>query len=589
MRNNPLFDAPLAFRPVILGPVDFPSLARGAAVMRRIRFAGLAALVLLAILPAARAAEPDPLLAQDEKLLRDGHVSPEGPALLTFFRERTLTEAQKAKLADLVKKLGDDDFEVREKASADLVKAGRLAVPLLKPAARDRDAEVARRAADCLRAIESGGELALAAAAARVLAHRKPDGAVEVLLAYLPGAPDEDVEEAVVVALAIVGLRDGKADPALVAALKDKEASRRAAAASIVGRAGAEQRKAVAPLLEDADARVRFNAASALVRAGDKAAMPALIAFVEKGPPAIVWQAEDLLFRIAGPDVKVPALGPGADAAKCRRAWDDWWKDKGAKVDLAKLNLEQAERGVTLICDVNDAVGSTNGRVWECGRDGKVLWQYNQLKGPIDAHLLPGGRILVAEHHGNRITERDRKGTVLWETKTNSNPVACQRLPNGNTFIATYNELLEVNREGKTVFSVSLPGQQIYSATKLRNGHIIYAHSGQAVVELDASGKEVRKVACAGAGAWAGVELLPNGHFLVGLYSAGKVVEIDATSKELWAGTVPSATYAVRLRNGNTLVPSPDKHRVVELDRSGKEVWSVSTEGSARPFRARRY
>ena len=76
-----------------------------------------------------------------------------------------------------------------------------------------------------------------------------------MLLAYLPAAPDESAEEAAVAALGAVGLRDGKADDALVAALKDKAAARRAAAASVVGRGGAGQRKAVAPLLEDPEPR----------------------------------------------------------------------------------------------------------------------------------------------------------------------------------------------------------------------------------------------------------------------------------------------------------------------------------------------
>jgi HEAT repeat protein len=556
--------------------------------MRILRPAGLSVLLLLAAAYAALAAAPDPLLAQDEKLLRDGHVTPDGPALLAFFRERTLTADQKARLAELVKTLGDDAFEVREKASEDLLKAGRLALPLLKPAVRDPDAEVARRAADCLREIEQGSDLVLAAAAARVLAERKTEGAVEVLLAYLPDAPDESVEEAVVAALGAAGVSDGKANAALVAALKDREASRRAAAALAVGKANAEQRRAVLPLLDDADLRVRLSAATALVRAGDRAAVPALIALVETGAPALAWQAEDVLFRIAGPDAKLPALGAGTDPAGCRRAWDAWWKEKGDKIDLTTVNLEETERGITLVCDVNGSRPGSDGSVWECGRDGKVTWRYDILSGPIDAHLLPGGRLLIAEHRANRVAERDRKGTILWETRTRNSPVACQRLANGNTFIATYDELLEVTRDGKTVWSLN-PGRRIFSATKLRNGHVVYAHSNNAVAELDASGREVRSVPCAGTGTWAGVELLPNGHFLVALYGSNKVLEMDAQGKQLWGANVTSPTFPSRLRNGNTLVPSPDGHKVVELDRNGKMVWSASSEGSARPFRARRY
>ncbi len=558
--------------------------------MRAMRPAA-ASLLVLVVLVAGRAAEPDPLLAQDEQLLRDAHVSPEGPALLTFFRERTLTAAQQARLGEMVKKLGDDEFDVREKASADLVKAGRLALPLLRPALRNRDAEVARRAADCLREIEQGNDAVLAAAAARVLAARKPDGAAAVLLAYLPAAPDEAAEEAALAALGTVGLRDGQADAALVTALKDRDAARRAAAASVVGRAGAGQRKAVVPLLEDAEPRVRFGAASALVRAGDKSAVPALIALVEKGTPALSWQAEDLLFRLAGPDAKLPTLGPGADAAKCRRAWDEWWKEKGDKIDLAKLNLEEAERGLTLVCDVNGGPRG-NGSVWECDRAGKVVWRCDDVNGPIDARVLPGGRVLVAERHANRVTERDRKGAVLWETKTKSAPVSCERLANGNTFVATEHELTEITRDNKTVYAHTVE-HYVYSATRLRNGHVLYAHNAQGLVELDAAGKVVRTVPFAhqgdGGGVWLGVDLLPNGRFLIGVYGENKVVEIDGAGKRLWQADVNTAVFPCRLRNGNTLVPSADGNRVVEVNRDGKEVWTVRSEGSGRPFRVRRY
>ncbi len=558
--------------------------------MRAVRSTAAPLLVLVLLIP-GRAAEPDPLLAQDEQLLKTAHVSPDGPTLLTFFRERTLTEAKRTQLGEMVKKLGDDDFDAREKASADLVKAGRLALPVLRPALRDPDAEVARRAADCLRGIEQGNDAVLVAAAARVLAVRKPDGAAAVLLAYLPAAPDEAAEDAALAALGVVGLRDGKAAPALVAALKDKDAARRTAAASVVGRAGAEQRKAVVPLLEDADPRVRFGAASALIRAGQKSAVPVLIAFVEKGTPALSWQAEDLLFRMAGPDAKLPALGPGVEAAKCRRAWDEWWKEKSDKIDLTKINLEEAERGLTLVCDVNGGPGG-NGSVWECDRSGKVVWRCNEVNSPIDAQVLSGGRILIAERHVNRITERDRKGTVLWETKTKSAVVSCERLPNGNTFIATENELTEVTRGGKTVYSHAAE-HYVYAATRLPNGHILYAHDKQALVELDVAGKVVRTVPFAhqgdGGGVWLGVELLPNGRFLIGIYGENKVVEIDGAGKRLWQADVNTAVHPFRLRNGNTLVPSADGNRVVELNRDGKEVWTVRSEGSGRPFRVRRY
>src|SRR5207249_4375319 len=105
------------------------------------------------------------------------------------------------------------------------------ALPFLRSALRDADAERARRAARCIEEIESNTDFSRTAAAARVLADRKPDGAAAVLLAYLPGADGEAVEEALVQALLTLGMKDGQADPALVKALTDEEPRRRAAAA----------------------------------------------------------------------------------------------------------------------------------------------------------------------------------------------------------------------------------------------------------------------------------------------------------------------------------------------------------------------
>jgi HEAT repeat protein len=62
-------------------------------------------------------------------------------------------EAEKKKLDQaraLITKLGDDLFEVREKAHKELEKLGRVIVPLLKKALTDDDLEVRRRARNLL-------------------------------------------------------------------------------------------------------------------------------------------------------------------------------------------------------------------------------------------------------------------------------------------------------------------------------------------------------------------------------------------------------------------------------------------------------
>ena len=320
----------------------------------------------------------------------------------------------------------------------------------------------------------------------------------------------------------------------------------------------------------------------------DKAAVPVLIALLADGPKELAWQAEDLLGRLAGEQAPSATLGTSdADSRRVtRKAWDGWWKDNAARIKLADVNLQENLRGLTVIAELDGSGVRSQGRVWECGRDGKVRWENDSAQRPADAWVLPGGNFLAAEHNTQRITERDRTGKVLWSHPCRSSPVSCQRLPNGNVFIATYNEILEVTRGGKEVYCHRRP-HMVFSAQKLRNGRIVYVHSNNGVAELDAvSGKEIRTVAITGTGGWAGVEKLRNGHYLVARYMANRVTEVDASGKVYWDVTVTTPGYATRLPNGNTLVCSIGGLFVAEYDRAGKETWRQKTRG--RPFRVHR-
>jgi hypothetical protein len=548
----------------------------------------LSALIAAGVPATARAADPDPELAAAEEILREAKVATDSAALLEFFRQRTLPPADRAKLEALVRKLGDDDFETREKAYRDLVAAGRAALDMLRAAQKSPDAEIARRAESIVRKLDAGNDLALIAAAARVLGQRRPAGAVKVLLAYLPLVQDESVEEALFQALAAAGLHDGKADPALTDALTAKAPGLRAAAAFALARLPA-QRDTVRRLLADTDVKVRFHAASALFLAEDRAAVPVLIEMLARAPETLAWKAEELLTRLLN-DKEPPATLniDKAERTKCAAAWQAWWKDNQAKTDLAKLKAGTPYRHLVLIGEYDSNGKHRLGRVWLQGKDGKVRWELNTgIMGPTDAHLLANGHVLISEHRANRVTERDRTGKVIWEYRTGQNPNSCQRLPNGNTFIATYGELLEVTREGKKVYSYHRGGS-MYCAVKTRDNHIVYVTSGGQVVELDArTGKDIVSLNVGGTNGWGGVDKLPNGNYLVAQYGNARVVEVDKTGKTVWTCAVASPALATRLRNGHTLVSSIDGRQIVEVNRSGKVVWSTKTVG--RPFRVRGY
>lgn len=179
---------------------------------------------------------PD-LAAADEKLLRQTKVDTSGRGLVSFLRSRTPDGDTLPKVKALIGKLGDDAFKVRERASAELIALGPIALPLLREATKDDDREVARRARDCLQKIGEASSKAQVSAAIRLLGLRRPEGASEVLLNYLPHAEAEVAQE-VRAALFAMAQQDGQPDAFLRRAMEDNDPKRRQAAAAALGKDG---------------------------------------------------------------------------------------------------------------------------------------------------------------------------------------------------------------------------------------------------------------------------------------------------------------------------------------------------------------
>src|SRR5262249_12490409 len=142
--------------------------------------------------------------------------------------------------------------------------------------ARERDDPTpARLAQRCLDAIE-GQRGALTAAAIRLLAQRRPEGTVRVLLANAPLAEDEAVLEECKAALARLAYRsaNGQADPVLLRGLEDERGLVRALAIEALCQNGvAEPRSVLRRLLQDPVAGVRLRAGLALAEVRDEHAV----------------------------------------------------------------------------------------------------------------------------------------------------------------------------------------------------------------------------------------------------------------------------------------------------------------------------
>ncbi len=511
--------------------------------------------------------------------------SSDGPALLALVRRHTLSNKDRARVLALIEKLGDDDFQVRQIASAELAEFAALAVPLLREATRSTDAERARRAEECLKDIADKGGKPLPEPVLRLLGVRKPAGAVEALLDYLPFAENDNRTDEARKALAALARRDGKLEPALARALDDPLPLRRLAAAEAILAAGAlEQRAAVRKLLRDADQLVRLRTALALASKRDRLAIPVLIESVAEEPCDSSSEAEEFLYRLAGE--AAPRLEPASDTAGRRQrrdAWAGWWKQAGSSIDLAVLDDYTRLLGYTLLVE-----GGNPGKVMELGRDGKPLWVIGNLQFPVDAHVLPGNRLLIAEFHGMRVSERNLKGEILWQREgLKGNPVNAQRLGNGNTFIATNQELLEVDRSGKTVWSRPYAG--VEAAYRSRDGVITCLDGAGQCVRLASDGKELKRFPSgrSSSSGWpSGIDVTAQGRIVISQHNENRLWEVDAEGKLLWQAPVPGIVTATRLPNGHVLVATGSNQLVTELDRAGKSVWEYKT--GVQIWRARR-
>jgi hypothetical protein len=507
--------------------------------------------------------------AADEQTLRAAKLGTDGPALLDFFRKHTLTESDRERLQRLVKELGDKSFRAREKASAELVEQGAKAISVLRPALRSPDREVARRAEECLRRLESdektNGSPVLATAVVRLIAVRKPEGTAEILLSYLPFADHESIVEEIQTALAAVAVREGKPDPALTAALTANEAMHRGVAGAALARARVtEQGKAIRKLLQDADAEVRLRVGLALAGAREKEAIPVLIELLGTLSPEQLWPVEELLQRLA--QDRTPNVSLGLDPAgrtKCHDAWAAWWRDRGATLEMTALTESRPHLGHVLMAFPD------SGKVVEFDRAGKPRWEVNGFQSPFFAQALPGDRVLVAEYTG-RVTERNLKGEILWQFALPS-AMQCRRLENGNTFIVSIEAVVEVDRSGKEVWRHNRPGPYLLAARKLRNGQVVVMDGDGTCRRIDRAGKELGRFAT-GRVSNNCLEILPNGNILVAKCFDNRITEYDAQGKKLREMECVSPFCTYRLPNGNTLVACYTPGRVVELDRAGKIV-----------------
>jgi len=513
----------------------------------------------------------------------------DGDALLALFRKHVPNDRDRDKVRRLLVELSDRKYSVREMASEELLALGRVALPQLRQRVKDGDEEVSRRLRVLTERIEREPSYRPPDVAIRLLAVRKPAGAAEALLAYLPFVEEETQTSEVRRSLAALALLPDRRDagptstlnPSLVRALRDSQASIRATAAEALVRGGGSAgRAAVRKLLAEDVPIVRARVALALAMARQRDGVPALIDLLGVLPSEQVGEVEDVLYQLAGETAPETVQGSQpADRKKSRDAWSAWWQTHGGNVDLTRLTTRPS-LGFTIICEPG------RNRVYEVDRHNKVRWSVDSVECPVDAWVVGGNHVLIAESVGKAVSERDFTGKIVWRKALGSNAMSVQRLANGDVFVATTNQLLEIDRAGKERYTVNHLPAEIWDAYRSRTGPIVcLLMTGQCLI-VDTTGKQLRTFAAKEAGHSGSLDVLANDRILVAQPARNKVVEFNSDGKKLLELAAPGVDTATGLANGHVLVASQSQHRIYELNRGGKIVWERTNTGTA--FRARR-
>ena len=239
---------------------------------------------------------------------------------------------------------------------------------------------------------------------------------------------------------------------------------------------------------------------------------------------------------------------------------------------------------------------ATGGETYILDGDGKVTWSYP--KSTRDGWVLPNGNILLAlskSNDGGSVVEVTREGKTVFEFKgTQAEVNTAQALENGNILLTEAGakpRLLEVTRDGKIAVEVALQAQtkdhhlQTRMARKLKNGNYLVPQLLDKVVrEYQPDGKVVWEVATPH---WPFTAIrLDDGNTLINCTVGNLSIEVDAAGKTVWQVSnddFPSKPFddacgGQRLPNGNTVITAyhtgPGKVRLFEVTRDKQIVWT---------------
>jgi outer membrane protein assembly factor BamB len=261
--------------------------------------------------------------------------------------------------------------------------------------------------------------------------------------------------------------------------------------------------------------------------------------------------------------------------------------------------------GYVLIADRN------NNRVLLVSPAKKVVWSYENLRGPDDAFFTPGyGSVITNEEFNDTLRQIGlRSKQLVWSyghagipgssAGYLDTPDDAYRLPNGNTTVADIRNcrVVTLSPAGNVVrvlggscahdppYGFSSPNGD----TPLPDGGLLVTEIGGWIDRLDAGGHllwSVRSPVSYPSDA----QLLPNGRILVASFTVpGRIVELTRSGTVIWSfgdssgpNMLSKPSLAVRWPNGMIAANDDYGERVIVIDpRTKRIVWQYGHTGVA--------
>ena len=247
-----------------------------------------------------------------------------------------------------------------------------------------------------------------------------------------------------------------------------------------------------------------------------------------------------------------------------------------------------------IIGDLDGQILSTGaGRVVLLDSTGKELWT-TKAKNCHDVWKLDNGNVLIADGEIREINPATNKLVFKYTPATGhkNGAYSCQRLENGNTVVGenVTGRILELDQAGKIVFELATKPfkkgnhHNLRMVRKLDNGNYLVCHSGAKIVrEYTPKGDIVFEVKVNNL-AFSAVRL-PNGNTVVGDIS--QVLEFDTSGQQVWKleakelkdFKIGKITGVNVLPNGNMVIGiygakhTENGAAILEVTRDKKVVW----------------